>query len=366
MLESRDRVVGHLVFLDGLRGLACLWVVCNHLKLDALVDVLPGPLHEWLVVRGGLGVLVFFVVSGFVITNSLLPVRLGGPAVGNFVLRRFVRLSPPYYVSLIVAVVVSSVAAAVKGEWYAAPGSWSWIAHLAYVPHLLDVPLINGVHWTLYLEMQFYLVFVGALWCLQAMSRRGSQWWGVGVVVLALSALLWPVAGWSMATRPVFAAYWFAFVSGVLVCWWSRSIIPAWLCGGYHVVLAAAWLVSGEQMIGAAVVTGSLVAVATAAERMGTWLNGRRVQFLGAVSYSLYLIHAPVIGVVDWARGLLLGDSAAAEAIGAVAAVGCSVVAAWVLWWSVEQPAIAWSRGLRRVPVARAAGGADPVRRRTE
>jgi peptidoglycan/LPS O-acetylase OafA/YrhL len=125
-------------------------------------------------------------------------------------------------------------------------------------------------------------------------------------------------------------------------------------------------VVSGEQMVGAAVVTGALVGVAVAANRMSRWLGGRRVQFLGAVSYSLYLIHAPVIGVVDWARGLVFGESPIAEAVGAVGAIVCSLLAAHVLWWAVERPAIAWSRGLRRRPQpVVVASGSDLVRRRT-
>jgi peptidoglycan/LPS O-acetylase OafA/YrhL len=356
----------HFGFVDGLRGLACLWVVFNHLRIPELAPVLPGVLYEWLVLRGGMGVLVFFVVSGFVIAHSLLPVEMDGPRMANFLTRRLVRLSPPYYASLVVAVTVSVVAARVKQEAYAPPGIGSWLAHLAYLPHLLGVRLVNGVHWTLYLEMQFYAAFALVLWWMQVHERRRPGGWQGWATVLAATALVWPVVGWSLAPRPEFIAYWFAFVSGVLVCWRAAALIDAQLWWGFHGLLALAWVVYREQMVATVVVTAPLVMAATHGDRMSRWLRWRSVQFLGTISYSLYLIHAPVIGVVEWLRSRLLGDSAWAEAVMLLPMVAASIGAGWVLWWAVERPAIRWSRALR-VPQASvvAVGGADVVRRRS-
>lgn len=357
---------GHFGFVDGLRGLACLWVVFNHLRIPELAQVVPGALYEWLVLRGGMGVLVFFVLSGFVIAHSLLPVEMDGQRLTNFLTRRLVRLSPPYYVSLVVAVTVSLVAARVKQETYAPPGLGSLLAHLAYLPHLLGRPLVNGVHWTLYLEMQFYAAFALALWWMQVVERRRPGGWRARATVLAATALVWPVAGWSLAPRPEFIAYWFAFVSGVLVCWRAAALIDGRLWWAFHGLLALAWVVHREQMVATVVVAAPLIMAATRRDRMSRWLRWRPVQFLGTISYSLYLIHAPVIGVVEWLRSRLLGDSAWAEATMLVPMVAASIGAGWVLWWAVERPAIRWSRALRlpQAPVV-AVGAPDVVRRRS-
>lgn len=360
-----ERPGKHFGFVDGLRGLACLWVVFNHLKIPELAVVMPSVAYEWLVARGGMGVLIFFVVSGFVIAHSLLPVELDGPRLGNFLTRRLVRLSPPYYVSLVVAVVVSAVAAQVKDEPHALPGAGSWLAHLAYIPHLLGIDLINGVHWTLYLEMQFYVAFGLSLWWMQVTERRRPGRWRLRATVLAATALVWPVIGWSMAPRPQFIAYWFAFVSGVLVCWRANALIGSWLWWSFHSLLALAWFMHREQMVATVVLTAPLLLAATHGERMARWLRWRPVQFLGAISYSLYLIHAPVIGVVDWLRSRLLGDGVWAEAAAVVPAISASIAAGWVLWWIVERPAIRWSRALRASrPAAVQFDVAGAVRRR--
>lgn len=362
----RAAAAPHFGFVDGLRGLACLWVVLNHLKIPELAEVMPALVHEALIVRGGMGVLVFFVVSGFVISHSLLPVDLDGPALGNFLARRFVRLSPPYYASLVVAAVVTAVSARVKDEVHAPPGIGSWLAHLLYLPHLLDMDLINGVHWTLYLEVQFYVAFGLALWWMQLAERSRPGRWERRAAVLAVTALAWPVVGWSLAPRPEFIAYWFAFVSGVLVCWRAAALIGAGLWWGFHALLAVAWLVHREQMVATVLLTAPVLLAATQGERMSRWLRWRAVQFLGLVSYSLYLIHAPVVGVVDWVRAQLLGDGAWTEAVGAIAAIAASIVAAWALWWAVERPAVRWSRSLRAPrPVVVVARGAEVVRRRS-
>ena len=366
MRARQAAIAGHFGFVDGLRGLACLWVVLNHLKIPALADVMPAPVHEVLVVRGGMGVLVFFVVSGFVISHSLLPVDLDGPALGNFLVRRVVRLSPPYYASLVVAVVVTTTSARVKGDVHTPPGFASWLAHLLYLPHLLGMDLINGVHWTLYLEMQFYVAFGVALWWMQLAERSRPGRWHRRAAVLAVSALVWPVLGWSMAPRPEFIAYWFAFVSGALVCWRAALLIGPGLWWGVHALLALAWVLHREQMVATVVLTAPVLLAATRHGRMSRWLSGRTVQFLGLVSYSLYLIHAPVIGVVDWVRTQAFGTGAWSDAAGALASIAASIVAAWALWWAVERPAVRWSRSLRAArPLVVIVGGAEAVRRRS-
>jgi peptidoglycan/LPS O-acetylase OafA/YrhL len=368
-VESQVRhgmVPQHFAFVDALRGLACLWVVLNHLKIPELARVMPAVIHEPLVARGGMGVLVFFVLSGFVISHSLLPVALDRSALGNFLVRRAVRLSPPYYVSLVVAVVVTAVSARVKHEQLTAPGVGSWVAHLLYLPHLLGVDMINGVHWTLYLEMQFYVAFGLVLWWMQRSERSRPGWWQERATVLAATALVWPVAGWSLVPRPEFVAYWFAFVSGVLLCWRVAALVGPSLWWAFHVLLVAAWVVHRESMVATVVLSAVVVLAATRADRMTRWLRWRPVQFLGVISYSLYLIHAPVIGVVDWLRSQMLGEGPLAEAVAAIAAIVVSIVAAWALWWAVEQPSIRWSRSLRAGRLSMvSAGEAAVVRRRS-
>lgn len=165
----------HFYFLDGLRGLASLWVVFFHISaasVPVLAAALPQPLRLLLFEKGSLGVAIFFVLSGFVISYSLRQVKIDRAYVQNFTLRRWVRLSPPYYASMVAAIAIAALAAQVKGEPLALPSLPSLFAHLLYLQDVLGLGHINEVYWTLCLEMQFYLLFCGLLWLAQFWSQR--------------------------------------------------------------------------------------------------------------------------------------------------------------------------------------------------
>jgi peptidoglycan/LPS O-acetylase OafA/YrhL len=83
-------------------------------------------------------------------------------------------------------------------------------------------------------------------------------------------------------------------------------------------------------------------------DRLGRWLADRPSQFLGRVSYSLYLIHSPVLGAVVVAMTAALPHSTASQFVAAGTGIAVSCGAALVMYRLVEQPAIQWSRSLRR------------------
>ena len=101
-------------FIDNLRGLAAIWVVLIHLvpwKSDAAQSVALGPicwLLAWPAEYGRQGVTIFFVISGFVIARSLRRGRVTPRFFGNFVLRRSIRLDPPYWVSIALMLAVQA------------------------------------------------------------------------------------------------------------------------------------------------------------------------------------------------------------------------------------------------------------------
>ena len=162
MLETRDRSPARFTFIDGLRGIAAMGVVCCHLMVHCQFGQLfrahtPGVLFQ-IVNNGFLGVPVFFVLSGFVIAYSQRGVRVTGKFLRNFALRRSLRLDPPYWATIALILVLRFV-----GKMHGHSGDqfvgWGAIgAHVFYLQGLLHVPEINGVFWTLCYEVQFYLV----------------------------------------------------------------------------------------------------------------------------------------------------------------------------------------------------------------
>lgn len=342
----------HFSFLDGVRGLACLWVVLDHLHTDLLGPELPDGIVRWVFDSGILGVIVFFVLSGFVISHSwrhVLPGRamVTAPGARSFLVRRWIRLSPPYYVALVIAVAVTVGGAIVLDDGGQPPTAWSWVAHLLYLPGIVAVEPVNAVFWTLAIEMQFYVCMVAVMWMLGWAAQRSVEWLQTSIVLLAIAALVWPLRGFDLVNQPTIAAYGFAFLAGMLAYWWWAGVVDRGLFWVYQAILLVASVRWRQPIIGVAAVGGPMLVLATGGDRMRRWLGGSRVQYLGAISYSLYLVHAPVIGVVTKVGESVFGASAATQAAMIVPAVLASIAAGAVLHRTVEVPALAWSRARR-------------------
>ena len=104
------------VFVDGLRGIAAMSVVLFHAvegnHITALYAALPLPLA--LPLRyGNYGVAIFFVLSGFVIAHSLSSKNMTVGAAGCFMLKRSVRLDPPYWFAILLVIGFSTLAGAI-------------------------------------------------------------------------------------------------------------------------------------------------------------------------------------------------------------------------------------------------------------
>jgi peptidoglycan/LPS O-acetylase OafA/YrhL len=156
--STRQRVIE----LDGLRGIAALWVVFYHLWgaiQERNVDWVPGAISGFLH-AGWLGVDIFFVLSGFVITHSVANIRVTPTFVPKFILRRSIRIDPPYWAAIGLAIAFMIL----KNTFFPAasvplPSFMEIVAHIFYLQDLLGFGNISSVFWTLCLEFQFYLIF---------------------------------------------------------------------------------------------------------------------------------------------------------------------------------------------------------------
>lgn len=314
---------------------------------------------------GKLGVAVFFVLSGLVIAYSLranletAPDGEGKPEfdAGNFALRRIVRLTPPYHAAIIVALVFA-LGAAIEGGHSYLPGGTPFgllrlFTHLIYAQELFGFVNFNDVFWTLSIELQFYLVFAALVFAQDRLGRIRPPARTLQVLygISAALSLLWPMGLLGDDSRAIwFAPLWYSFMLGVLLFARWRRQIPAWALAVYMALLTVAPVVAGRdgQFAWVSVATTALLWLAIERERLGRWLADRVSQFLGKVSYSLYLIHTPVLGAALVVAAKVLGQPTAAKQIlGIVIGVVASLVAAEIFYRAVERPAIMMSRRLR-------------------
>jgi len=319
-------------FIDALRGIASLGVVLFHAVEGNHISLLP----EWLryvVSFGEAGVPLFFVISGFVIAHSLQDQRMSPTKLGRFMLRRSIRLDPPYWIAIAIAIAASLLASSLFPDRAQQQFSLAQIAaHIGYLQNILGFDNINPVFWTLCYEVQFYVVFAAILF---APSRFALP------AALAISLL------WCYRLGPdlpgFFPNLWYAFLLGAITwyAWMNPGMTPVFLVYFLGVILAAIWHNDGfaiECCVGAAVIF-----VVAKMGKLTTFLGWRPLQFLGAISYSLYLLHNPVTGAVFRASHYF-GGGPIVQALGWAASIAACIFVASMLYRLVERPCMRLSR----------------------
>jgi peptidoglycan/LPS O-acetylase OafA/YrhL len=262
--------------------------------------------------HGNCGVAIFFVLSGFVIAHSLIGRDLTVRDAGRFMLKRSIRLDPPYWVAIILA---CSIAATKGTASYSAP---QVAATLFYAQDLLGFDSISPIFWTLCLEIQFYIVFAALL---LTRSRAALVTAFVASIPLSLF-VIWP---------GLFTSLWYGFLLGI-----GAYMGSPWFIAYAAVLCSTGFYQHDVFMIVCVMTAGSLFAVFRIG-KLTTFLNWRWLQFLGTISYSLYLIHNPVTGVTFRIGYRLTERTATTEAIWWAVSILACVSAAAVMWWAIER-----------------------------
>ncbi len=313
--------------LDFLRGMASLAVALHHFNLFQ-----PGLLYDALY-HGQLGVHVFFVISGFIIPYSLYR---GGYTLADypiFVLKRIVRLDPPYIVTIVIIIALGVF------SWYVPfqkdfVFQFSWpqvLLHFAYINVFFGYPWLNDVFWTLAIEFQYYLL-VGLAFPLLFSRRAPVRLAMVG----ALSAL-----AFLLPSSAFIFFFIFLFLMGITTCQYQIGLIDKkWLAALMAAATAGALLTLGP----ASTVAGLLTVCAILFLRV----QNAVFHFLGQISYSLYLVHSPIgrraLNVMLRATGW---ESLGGKAVLIAAATAVSIFAAYLLYRYVERPSQQWSAAFR-------------------
>jgi peptidoglycan/LPS O-acetylase OafA/YrhL len=318
--SSRDRVE----IIDALRGLASLGVAWYHVAL--MYPMTAGSLLYWVGSKGWVGVEVFFVISGFVIPYSLARSDYRIRDFGRFMLKRIIRLDPPYLVSLGATI---SIAA-----WYwwrfGDPFPYSTpqlLLHLGYLNVLSKYTWISPIYWTLAVEVQFYLL-VGLGFPL--IMKKEIFWFAVAPICIA--------SGFLIEHHGLVFPYLPVFVLGVAALHYRRRMIKfgafAFLCVALSICI---YVLDGRGPAGAAFLTAFSIGCVNSVPRL--------LVAFGSISYSLYLIHVPVSRLVEHNAGI--PETASGQLELAIASLIASIGSAWLLYRLVELPSRRLSSHIR-------------------
>ncbi|PJI94127.1 acyltransferase family protein [Luteimicrobium subarcticum] len=362
-VSSRD--ASRYLVIDALRGVAAVSVLAFHLFYSGpQATLLHDGLPHWLthgIEYGRSGVAIFFVLSGFVI--ALTTRRLGSRSRDalRFGARRQLRLDPPYWLMLAVVLLLGAMERLVPGLVYQSYSFAEVVENATYTQGFFGDPSILAVAWTLCLEVQFYLVvlllvivagvLVGRTGAVPTPSLAPRQAWvRSGAWALGILSLLYADMGWSAG--PWFIGAWWTFCLGATVCWFVKGDIGVVSLTVALGIALFAQTISVAQGFGDEW-GGQWFALATAAVLVILFLVGRLgsrpwrwLLFLGSISYSLYLVHLPVIDVGMGALDKVLPQTLVGALVAVVVGAAAAMTVAVVLHRWVEVPAIRLSRSL--------------------
>jgi peptidoglycan/LPS O-acetylase OafA/YrhL len=343
--------------VEGLRAVAISIVVLAHAGLGFGAG-------------GYVGVDVFFVISGFLITQLLVGEldRSGQVAVGRFYARRVKRLMPQVLTAIAAVAVAASVllspvqARAVASDVVAA-GTYAMNWHLSaeavdyFASTTREQPLEHL--WSLAVEEQFYLVWP---WLLLALARVWRR--GLPVALAAVAAASFAYALLDLRVAPE-AAYYSAFARAwELALGALLAVLPAararpWVAWPGLAAIGAATVAfgAGTPFPGPAALVptlGAAAVIAAGASAPARALTLRPVRWVGRVSYAWYVWHWPVLVFAGASPGPL-------PAWGRAVAAAASLVPAWASHRWIEEPLRRSNVHLRRPRLALAAGLAGPA-----
>ena len=362
--------------LDGLRGIAAMMVVLGH----GIITVFAAPALSTFalfaaattgIINGGIAVDLFFIMSGFFLARMIESARKRGLA--TYYKRRLARLAPPAIVSVIVLYIYTRLCLGPTpegGALAAVPYTDFQVLNYHMNWHTLALQLIlirntlNPVLWTIRLEIFISILYPAVMflhWVRHGMAYRA------GLMVGFIAAAILMNAHQKLGLD-VFH-YLYMFYAGTLLREAGPAVtrLPAWLPCWIATAGILIMAVTGEAVpllnthplrFDLPVTLGGAMLIAMLAHaalpRARAFLSAAPVQFLGRISYSLYLIHWLA---VRWLGQAMLASHLAVQ-IGVAtcvmllvpAAAGLSVLFAMALHAVAERPATSWSRRLGVAP----------------
>lgn len=298
--------MGEIKALTSLRGIFAIWVVLFHMTVWSPVPIVTIPIIS----RGYLAVDFFFMLSGFILARAHANEFEGRFSAQlntyvRFVIKRITRLFPLH---LTVLAIVLLVLASLGTPLY----WWAYIVEEAMLAHRWGIHApkgaINGPDWSISTELAVNLLFpffVTLVWRAKIMAPIIGGTVLVGLIILAGSN------GWSLdiamanSLLPITRCA-CEFALGMLAC---RYLVGLKSLGSNGVAIILATGLTGlllfrqTDIAVVSVMWLLLVNLAHDSGQLATALSARPMQWLGKVSYSIYLVQVPVI---EWAREIAL------------------------------------------------------------
>ncbi|WP_328822252.1 acyltransferase family protein [Aquipseudomonas guryensis] len=345
------KVAGRLRPLDGLRGVAILLVIFYHAwdQLGVMPELPESLFPLSFLWAGNTGVTLFFLLSGFLVSRPFFEGLQRGelPSFSKYALQRALRILPPYYVVGLFGLLYT--------QQY---DQWSSVLLIRATGY--DLGYFSTVWWSLATEVQFYLLVPFLFLTLCNLQRRKAMLLlcGVGLALYLLVISKWAAGriGFELQYRLILSVIGQmpAFLVGMLLVLLLKHghrrlsvsmstlilsvllLLLAWVLSPaaamqpQNYIWHAPWYVLPEALL-----WGGITWVMLARKQPSfSLLDNRLTRFFGKISFSLYLVHMPIIQVLQEHAGFY------ASWLAAILAVLLSIALAQVLYWLIEKPSL--------------------------
>jgi peptidoglycan/LPS O-acetylase OafA/YrhL len=349
-----------------LRAFAALWVVLFHMWAFSGGPLWPGV--DLLLRSGSTGVSLFLVLSGFCLYLPYAGGRLDRFRTGTFLRRRCARLLPAYYTSLAVVLLAHAVGGGLPGLPRMGPAEMAGqaVTHATLTHQLTPSTFyaLNGAYWSLGLEWELYLTLpllilgahrfglgrmVGAVFAVTIAYR-------LGLFFAVRQGLVAAQSAWATAVLPNFIlGRWSEFALGMVAAEMYRRGKAGESAGKLRVaavVAAALGLLLADNplkhVLFGVVFFALLCAVLAGDNPVARLFAWRPLVAVGVMSYSLYLVHQPIVGLLAHALGGGRGVDPRRVFLEQVALLPLLLLAALALFATVEWRSIARGSGRAR------------------
>lgn len=358
-----------------LKAGAAQLIVLHHLAFygpmaDAARPLMP-PIIDWLGQYGRIAVQAFLVISGFLAAKSLAPAGL--PGIGNplgTIWRRYIKLAPPFIVAMLLAIGASALARTwMVHESISPPPHLSQLAaHVLLLHGVLGYESLSAGAWYVAIDFQLYALITCLLWLGGRIAgHRAMPWLMPLLVTLGVSiSLLYFNRD---AEFDVWAPYFFgSYGLGILAWWASDPRRPFVATFSIMLMMVVPTVLALELDFRIRIAVASIVAcflLLYGRARLSTYASTgwALINYLGKISYSIFLVHFPVCLVVNAAFTRFVPDDAYLQGAGVVWAWVASVASGAVFHHWVEVPLSRFLAGLAK-PVVVRSFGTKPVRLR--
>jgi peptidoglycan/LPS O-acetylase OafA/YrhL len=333
-----SNVIRRMPLIDALKAIAALLVLLNHFSsygplAAAAREAFPA-IFDWCFEYGRMAVQVFLVIAGFLAARGL---SAHGEALTvsplPLIWKRYLRLALPYLAAIGLAIVASAVA----DHWLddeAIPDRATfsqWLAHAFLLHSLLGFDSLSAGVWYIAIDFQLFALMALLLWAGRARLVAPAL-----VLIVAAASLFWfnLDASWDN-----WAIYFFGSYGLGAAAWWAADRRqPAFWLGAIATVAVAALVLDFRLRIGLALGIALLLGFGRRTGFLESWPDARPLAFLGQISYSIFLVHFPILLLANSLYFQLELSSPDSVVLGLALVLTVSIATATVFYRWIESP----------------------------